>query len=253
MSLKLLNVCATCKAKIFHWGEYIDQVGWLSYEFEDGKSYLINNDIGDGGWALSYFLAGYYKGDEDAENHVILDKTYLTQRLRKRMVCYVGHRTTNYFRYYKIPLYRFFRWNYFTVIKEIERGLSRSVKNITSKEICEIFNLSTFGEVESRIYRPIEATSQEFWRATMAIDYANNKKVFVFPQLTKELIDRYFIWDWNPLINRLKKDNCIILIPTMFKEKFLESTDFIIDLKKMTLKHTFEAQNEFNINTKINM
>jgi|GEM_PF-3538409 len=222
MSIILEDVSSTCKPFVYHYGEYLDQIIHFNYKFNDGKLYLIYNDFGEGGWALTHFLAGFYKGDILNKNKVIYNNEIMNQSMLQKNVCYVGNIPFDIKK--KILKFRY------TVIKQLENGIKKSKKNL--KNIIEIFGLSEYKRKGSRIYRKLENVSQELWRATMAIGFAYNKKIFVFPQVTKMLANRFFDKIMLNILNKLKKEKCIIIIPTIYKEKLKNLIDITIDLNK---------------------
>ncbi len=187
----------------------------FSAEFEFGRCYCLNSKLTQGGWGISWIIAGKNKekgGSITIDGHEISikERLFLTQ-------C-VGMDSNDH----PILIKQ-------TVKRQIESGLRKTnFKNGKSAiEIAEKFKLEP-----RKIDRTIDHISAMRFKASLAIGYSSDKKIFCFPWMQPNSIqDFQDIW-LKDLLLILKKEKSLILIPTEFNLKIKDIFDDVTDIGK---------------------
>ncbi|MCE3202637.1 hypothetical protein [Paenibacillus sonchi] len=205
-TLDLDNVSITCKPTAFNFESRKDSLEHFSYRFIPGKTYALVNNIGEGGWALSYLLSGREKGYKGV---ISIDGNKIERGLLGSFGWYVGEGIQSKAPFYKKSL---------TVREQLEIGTS---EEHTVDKLIKAFELAP-----SRLDRDMKHISNERWNASIAIGLAHEKQVFCFPWLND-------MWK-NAILARLahcstilKQNKCILLIPV---QNILNIENFIDDV-----------------------
>ncbi|WP_405116037.1 hypothetical protein MHH28_14510 [Paenibacillus sp. FSL K6-1217] len=209
--LDLEDVSISCKPTMLNFESKKDSLKHFSYRFTSGKTYAIENNIGEGGWALSYLLSGReqrYSGD------IIIDGNKIERDKLNIYGWYVGEGIQS-----KVPLYK----KSLTVREQLELGTS---KRHGVKDLIDAFELAP-----SRLDREIKHISNERWNASIAIGLAHEKQVFCFPWLN-DMWKEALIARLAHCSKLLKQYNCIFLIPVQSLTNIESCIDEVVYLKK---------------------
>ncbi len=211
--LSIYELDALCDCSLFNYGTMRDYCNKFTYKFINGGIYGIIGEFGAGGWALSYTISGMstkYEGSIMINDNVV----------SSRELCYVGEcmRVNGLLGQKKM-----------TVLEQIKLGIKagKCPDALTSNNVIDLFKLS-----KERVGRRIEYTSGERWKASVAIGYANGKKVFCFPWLnTGEIL--HLKEHFRLCLNILKQINAIVIIPTCKIESIEDLTSDNIYIKSV--------------------
>lgn len=208
------NLDSLCYCSLFNYGKIKDYCNKFSCEFEKGKVYGIIGEFGNGGWALSYTLAGRHT---DFTGTICIDEKPVNAEVLKKVSCYVGEgdSTRSAMGFRKL-----------TVAEQINRGIKDGkCPNKSIEEVVRIFNLSP-----ERIERRIEHVGNERWKASIAIGYSMGKKIFCFPWLNTGEIT-FLMEHIKPCIDILKETDSIVIIPTCREDSIKDITSETIYIK----------------------
>jgi ABC-type Na+ transport system ATPase subunit NatA len=188
----------------------------FSYDFSFGKSYLLDCDIGEGGWALSRIIGGLLEPNSGVikRNGVL----YLTRQRRKDVWCV---------RDSEIKRFGLFRNR--SLKSQIQHGL-RTVSNQYLKSEAEI--ISRFYLTPERYNRLLRQFSNEGWRASCAVGMAHGKKIFCFPHLRQGFIGEYYLLWLKEMIDLLRDSDALILIPARLTPHADKLCDEVVLLNK---------------------
>ncbi|WP_222861015.1 hypothetical protein [Paenibacillus ihumii] len=195
--------------KMKDYGEMIDDIKDFRYIFKKGGSYGIIGQCGEGGWGLSYNLAGR---EQFISGEIKLDGMLATLTDLEGISWYVGEGISrNPFSKRK------------SIIKQLEEAIkhnhSGSIQSVG--EIVELFNLS-----QDRLNLKLEELSWERWKASLAIGYAYGKQIFCFPWMSTGWINDLILnCSIHICIEILKNAGAIIILPTQAEE----SVGFFVD------------------------
>lgn len=170
------------------YGSMIEIIPRMKFELIGGNTYGIKCECGAGGWAISYILAGREaaKGQK-----VYLNDTRINQQQIKGVGWYVGE---------GLPHNIMLKEK--SILKQLRKGLKYKNNQLSIDNIITQFGLS-----EDRLHCRIKDLSWEKWRASLAIGYAHNKKIYVFPWL-----NTYF---FNEIITNTSIHKCIDFLKKM--------------------------------------
>lgn len=196
----LENFSTGGKCNLFHHGIVLDCLQNNYFEFHAGNLYGIIGEFGYGGAALSCGITGntdFYEGkiyvdDKEISMEHIINKSW-----------YVGvdlNKSKSLFRRKK------------TIKQQIEYGVRTSSQEFNIEAIQNIFQLS-----DERINRNIEFVSGERWKASVAIGYANGRKVFCYPWMNSKDIE-HLKEQLSKTIEYLIQSECIVIMPTTNEE-----------------------------------
>lgn len=195
-------------------GKIYDIVDNFSTEFIFGKVYCINGNLSDGGWGLSWVIAG---NNDEEKGTIKIDNKVYNQQQRVEIACSVG-----------LGIKKEKSFSRDTIRGQIREGLknNRSAHFKDDNELIELLHLSP-----ERLDRGIESLSNERWRASIAIGLANGKKIYCFPWMKTYFIEN-FIDSWLFIINDIfKRYNCLVIIPTPYNKKIKKLFDEVVNLK----------------------
>lgn len=179
-----------------------------NYCFKSGEIYGLVGAVNSFGTAISYLMTGW---SNLYNNKIMIDKKVISQKELQFLSCYVQRSP-----YHTIP-------GLLSVREEINKGIKKIGKS--AEEIIRKFSLT-----ENRLDRKLVYTGNESWRASLAIGYAYDKKIFCFPYVDKICDEELQRINLTYFIEMLKKDNCIIIIPTYDNSKILDIADKKIEL-----------------------
>lgn len=205
IQVKLTNLDSVNDPELFNYGKIRDYCKSFNYTFEGGKAYGIIGEIGEGGWALSYILAGRCK---PLEGKIEINDIASDQKILQKYSCYVGEGIS-------INKYKFL-FKRATVRDLLHQGIrQRKCPNDCIDDIVNLFGLS-----KERLNRTIENYSGERWRASLAVGYANGRQIYCFPWLNSNWLNKYIIGmrEFASILALLKETGAIIIIPTMTDE-----------------------------------
>lgn len=184
-----------------NFGSMIDNINDLQCEFSSGKVYGIIGECGSGGWALSYLLSGR---DASPNQKILVNNQEISQTDLKRLGWYVGD---GLIRNKIINSEK-------SVLKQLQLGVKHNINSITVEEIVDKFNLS-----HDRLHKKLNELSWEKWRASIAIGYAHNKRIFCFPWLnTAQINDLILNTGFHIYTDILREEGSILIVPTNTKE-----------------------------------
>lgn len=170
----------------------------ITYEFKTGKIYGIISDFGCGSWGLVSAVTG--NGEWDSNSKVFIDN-----RLTSKEELEVISGTV-----LKPVWHDFFEdKNKCTVRNCIEFALQISQQDYTHKEIKDIFCLT-----DARYDRNMDFVSGEIWNISLAILFALNKNIIAYPWLNSIDVRRLSFLKKQGVLDFLKKQNKILLLPS---------------------------------------
>jgi len=185
----------------------LDRLTWFTYEFNFGKSYLLDGELWDGGWSLTWIIAGLLKPDtiivKSEIGRILLDGIEYPPEMRKKDVWVVP----------RTQIKRFGLFQNMSVQEQIQYGLQNTDSPYldSETEIIERFYLTP--ERYKRLFRQL---SHERWRASCAVGLANGKKIFCFPYINyvrPGFIEEYYELWFKEIVDLLRDSGALILIP----------------------------------------
>jgi len=184
-----------------NFGSTIDDIVGLHCSFFSGKAYGIIGECGSGGWGLSSVLTG--RDTQPTQKILINEKEYFQEDL-KQFGWYVGDGIEKKYLFGKEK----------SVLEQIKFGVKSHNSEISVDEIVQKFHLS-----KDRLDMKLSNLSWEKWRASTAIGYALQRKIFCFPWLnTAQVNDLILNTGLHIYIDILKKEGATIIVPTEKKE-----------------------------------
>lgn len=209
----------------------------FSLTLESGKIYGFISDFCAGSWGAVNCIAG--KGWLSTETKIYLDNNPIIDypynfpyscTFKKcnelNMKCNKKLRDISCIITEIVFPYKPFLKKHLTARNCIQYAIDRKLTKYSFNEIKEIFYFSE-GTPVPRYDRYLKYTSGEIFQITLAINYVLGKKIFCFPWLGTREIGR--IDGLLPIINFLKKEDKIILIPSSQYEKLKDICDnFVI-------------------------
>ena len=205
--LVIKNLFVGGECNLFHRGVVIDSFKEGPLEFYQGNLYGFVGEFGTGGAALSCGLTGntnFYQGKIFMD-----DKEISIDELIKNS-WYIGNDL------YSNKKKRFFKRkpqrNRDTIKDQIEYGLDKYKMDYDFYTVQRMFNVSN-----ERVIRNIEFVSGERWKASAAIGFANEKKIFCYPWLNTWDID-LFGEQMSGTVETLLNHGCIVILPTTKEE-----------------------------------
>lgn len=168
------------------------------YSFTSSTCYGLIGEAGSGNWALSYLITGWSKLQG---SKILIDGSETSENRLRNISCYVGRS-----HYYDIEPFH----KQISVKKAIELGIKKTQTDSANfQDIKNKFDLST-----ERVDRRFNQIGNEHWRASLAIGYAYNKKIYCLPFLESSQWENYYSIMLEKWLNILKNEESIIIIPT---------------------------------------
>ncbi|NOU68804.1 hypothetical protein GC096_32800 [Paenibacillus sp. LMG 31461] len=104
------------------------------------------------------------------------------------------------------------------------------------QEIANLFELTGMNE-SGRIYRPLECNSGEGWRASLAIGFAFQKKLFCAPWVEPHGIE-YILSEYSRKYLKILQEAGAAIILPVSNEKYVASiANEVVHLKESFLTH----------------
>lgn len=217
--IKIENASLTVYASYYLIGDVKEHFNVITTEFEAGKVYCIDCGLGYGGWALSWGLTGKYMLDDSlTKGTITLDGIEIFNSKLKELGCSVG--LTGFEGTFSEKK---------SVRKLLTKTITKNPRFNSIKELQDIFKLA-----EGRLDRGIKSYSGERWRASLALGFGAGKKVYGFPWLKPEFVGTYKDLWMKEMIGFLKREGCIVIIPTNYHDSFSDLFDKVLRFEKPT-------------------
>jgi ABC-type sugar transport system ATPase subunit len=178
----------------------------FSLTLESGKAYAFISDFCYGSWGAVNCIGG--NGDVDVNSKICIDSNKVHIEKLQKISCYITEISN---------LKSVFLGNQ-TPKNCIQYAIRKKLTNHSLSDIKELFSLTN-----ERFNRPLKYVSGEIFPISLAINYALGKKIFCFPWLGELEINR--IESLLPIINFLKSEDRIILIPSSQYERLEKICD----------------------------
>ena len=137
----------------------------------------LMGEIDSGNWAISYLLSMYVHRPEDfvlfGQPQINVNNNLICLDELAPFSCYLDELD---------PLFSV----HDSVAQLIKHGLQSSHSNDSCEDIRKLFHMDS-----ERFERPLAGVGNEIFKAMAAIGYANDKKVFCFPWLSKKRFESY--------------------------------------------------------------
>jgi hypothetical protein len=204
-----------------------DNIHLFSFDFDFGKSYLLDSEICKGSWALSWLISGdKYSWNKRTDwgpfGDVLFNGKPYTASQR-----YVDAWRVMYGNQYKSYWFR-----PRTVIEHIRYGLQNNPNPYLKSEQDYI---SRFMLTPERLNRPITHLSGERWSASCAIGLAYGKRMFCFPYV--EFVRPYFIedrFDWlKSIIDTLCEAGTLVVFPALATDISRLLCDIVVPIRRI--------------------
>lgn len=179
-----------------------------NFSFGSSKIYALAGGQNNGGYALSCLLSGFA---DMGKNRVSVDGKLLNRSELMKIGCFIG-----------LGRQRFFR-KYLTVRQQITEALNSSGNSQSFDEI-----VSKFGLTPERLDRRLAYTGNEHWRASIAIAYAEEKRIFCAPFIEEKMWDNYLRLYLEGWLRMLRDEDRLIILPVSGEKNFRELSDEII-------------------------
>lgn len=192
--------------------KYIEFLSDSEYFFEKGVIYGLVGECGSGGESISEMLSGNIFG----KNIIYFDDIKVDENVVKSNGWYVGKK-----QYSKGIIKR-----EISVKSALCDAIKKYHKYTNINEVVEDFHLT-----RNRLGYQLSKYSGEKLRASMAIGYACNKKIYCFPWMnTAYFHDIILSSGVFRLFKKLKEEGCIIILPTSRRENVIGLVDKIIEI-----------------------
>jgi hypothetical protein len=195
-----------------------DSINHFSHDFEFGRSYMLNAELGNGAWALSWIIGGLLQ--PESYGSITKDGNPYDRDSRLKDAWFV-----------RKSEYMGFRSAHRSVKVHIQRGLKQNQNPYlqTEQEIIARFRLTP-----QRYERPVRQLSHEGWRASCAIGLAHGKKIFCFPYieyLRPYLIEDYFDLWLKDMVDLLRESGALVIVPAIATVLSEDLCDEIIHIR----------------------
>ena len=183
----------------------------ISYKFHAGNVYGLSGDFGCGGWAIASCLGG--RCSDNYDGCLIVDGKLVHKEELIARSCFVGEVAG-----LKTPR------------EQIKEALGENGA-YSYEEIQRIFKLS-----DSRLDRSMEFVSGERWLISLALGFAGGKDIYCFPWLNMVDIDIFRGMYLAGIIDFLKRNGKIILVPSSQKRVLKRMCDHLIIIRRSGYK-----------------
>lgn len=227
---KIKVVTKECVVHVYnHIGEkYIDYINENEFEFEKGKVYGLVGEHGSGGEILSSLLSGRI---EQNDNTIYFDGVKVYKDDIQKSGWYVGKA----------------EYTKGIVKKEIcvESAIAKAVEKYHRYEnVNEVVN--EFHLTSGRLRYKLSQYSGERLRASLAIGYASNKVIYCFPWMnTAYFHDIILSSGVFRFFKKMKKEGCIIILPTSRMENVVGFADEVIHINNPKFEYVISQHPYF--------
>ena len=204
---------ACCTSQLFQSKESFCKI---NYDFHGGSVYGIVSDFGCGSWGLVTCLGGRSLDDSlHSDGEVLLDGVKVLPLELRRVSAFVCE---NIFDGVNSSA------ELLSARQCIEKALQISGLQYLPDEIKKIFSLS-----DERYERNLKYVSGEIFRISIAVNFALGKSIYCFPWANEH--DIMNVMNLSSIIDVLKKNNKIVLIPTSQDKYVKKISDHMICFK----------------------
>jgi len=182
-----------------------------NYDFISSKVYVLVGDPTGNGYALSCMLAGL---TDLGKNQIKVDGKLLKMSELKKISCYIGCGQQGFFN------------KKFTVKQQIIKALNESSNPQPFDMIADKFALTP-----ERLNRRFAYTGNEHWRASIAIAYAANKRIYCSPFIDEQVWDDYLRLQLETWIRLLRDEDCVVFLPVSGINKLGDLADEVINFQ----------------------
>lgn len=164
-----------------------------NYDFISSKVYaLVDNSVSNG-YALSCLLAGLA---DLGKNQITVNGDLLNLSQLKRISCFIGGARQGFFK------------DNISVKQLITKALKESESPLSFDAIIDKFALTP-----ERVDRKLAYTGNERWRASIAIAYAERKKIYCSPFIDEQIWNNYLQLQLEAWIRMLRDEDCVVFLP----------------------------------------
>lgn len=189
-------ISVTTGSAFFGREKFPDTWKYSSLEFESGKIYALISEHGEGCMYLSYLLGGRVN-----LNNCIKDGLKIYINSKEALQSDLSSISWNL-----EPAEE--KYKNYIVKKSIEKALVKNNLTETFSEIQKKFILT-----EARENRKLRYLSSERWRASAALGYAENKKIFFAPYKTSSFYFQMIQCGLVKVLNHLTEKSALIILP----------------------------------------
>lgn len=200
--------------------EWVERTYDETFQFEKGKSYGILCGIGEGGGGISWLLSGREEIRE--EEITVFGRKYSPGERVQEGWFITGIGTSGMDK---------------TLEKELKMALKQSGLGLSVDDIVEKFGLTP-----ERLKVKMQHFSWEGWRASVAIGYAMGKQIFCFPWLNSGLLmEMVLSTAYCFYVDKLKKENAIVIVPGGSRKVLEQMTDEVIELNNLWIEEVISG------------
>lgn len=191
----------------------------VSMKFETGNVYCLDSYLSGGGWALSWLLSGTLQTSKNSNLGTIYwDGEEMSSEQLKELGWAVG--PTGFEKTFSKKKH---------IGTLLEKLVKKSSRVDSVDELREKFMLP-----EESLLRNVYQVRNELWGASVAMGYAHGKRVFCFPWMMPEyLLNNKDLWV-KRLIKPLVEEDCLVIIPTIYKEEISDIFTKVVLFEKKT-------------------
>lgn len=215
-SLKVIDISYFGSLKYWNKPISVEDLKDFTASFTFGRSYLLNGQPTDGGWAISWIMAGNLK---PLYGTILLNGQPTIYKHLNQLSWSVG--------FSKIKL-RYQRET--SVVEQLQYGIKRglSIPHWKREDYIRQFRLDepTLGKRLSRV-------SGDMLHTSCAVGLANGKRIFCFPYIKTwqpNLLDTYIGAGFKHIIEVLTSFGCLVIMPMLVKPRFRSLCDEIVDV-----------------------
>ncbi len=188
----------------------------FNYTFTFGKSYLLDSGESGAGQTLSWIIGGELEQEGGSITQNGVPYTLFERKQDAWCVRYSALKTKK------------FSVKESTVREQIQHGLKVTQAQYPRTEADIVKQLYL---TQERCDRPLRQLSNESWRASCAIGFANGKKIFCFPYLGSGFIENYYSLWLKEMLGFLKSSGALILVPATAHKAYADLCDEVLTLK----------------------
>ena len=191
----------------------------INYELNKGNVYGFISDFGCGSWGITTCLGG--RTTQNYSGKILLNNNEIQANQLSNYSCFVTEKI--------FPNINSLD-NMLTPETCIKKALAVSGQTFSVSQIKDIFCLS-----DGRFKRPLSEVSGEIWLISLAVNFALGKDIFCYPWLNQLDIERFKTAYEHNVIDFLKKENKIIIVPSSQKRILRRYCDHMIIFDKEKL------------------
>ena len=188
----------------------------INYELNKGNVYGFISDFGCGSWGVTTCLGG--RSTKNYSGKVLLNNTEIQASQLSSYSCFITEKIFPNINSHD---------NMMTPKTCIEKALAISGQTFSVGQIKDIFCLS-----DGRFERPLSEASGEVWLISLAVNFALGKDIFCYPWLNQLDIARFKTAYEHNVIDFLKNENKIIIVPSSQKKILRRYCDHMIIFDK---------------------